>query len=141
MHLVEGVQLQARIVDEDGEVKEIESKDQLRASLMNKFEEMNEEEEENSIYDFIYGSTSTDDIDSLDSNRVQAKIEYGWEELKSLIWHWFVTGQAKFEDLQMSDSDDEKMKEAEQYRNEKLGTTEEEDAEDREVKSKIEKQK
>ena len=70
MHLVEGVQLKARIVDEDGEVKEIESKDQLRASLMNKFEEMNEEAEENSIYDFIYGSTSTDDIDSLDSNRV-----------------------------------------------------------------------
>ena len=41
----------------------------------------------------------------------------------------------------MSDSDDEKMKEAEQYRNEKLGIAEEEDAEDREVKSKIEKQK
>ena len=44
-----------------------------------------------------------------------------------------MTGGAKFEDLQMSDSDDEKIKEVEQYRTEKLGATADEDDEDKEV--------
>jgi len=50
-----------------------------------------------------------------------------------MIRHRFVTGQAKFEDIQMSDSDDEQMKQNEQYRQEKLGTTEEEDYEEKEI--------
>ncbi len=81
MELVTGQDLptKSRIVDEQGEIHEFDSKETIRASLKTKFEENQEsdQETENKMYDLIYGSTQdTEDPDGLDSNKVPGKIEF-----------------------------------------------------------------
>jgi len=119
-----------RVVAEDGTIEEFESKEEAREKLTDQLKTVTvkpdnyKEREVDSLEDLIYGDESTEedsDPDALDTTKFTGSSNLTQTQYVKILKPRFVTGQDALEDFQQSDSDDEEMKENDQYRAEKMG--------------------